>query len=325
MNGPLEIGLVGAGSMGANHARVISGLAGARLAAIVDPDLERARALSELFGGTPAAGLEGVAHCDAVIVACTTETHAPVALALIAQGMPLLIEKPIADVIGTTKTVVEAARARGVALMCGFVERYNAVIATLRQILDEPPIHVLAVRHSPVNPRSVSSVALDLLIHDVDLVLTICDGREVAHVRGATWTSPGETTADIADCTMQFRDGAVATLSASRVGQRKIRTMQVDTGSWLYELDLLRQDITVYRNVTQGVVGDAAAYRAQTIIDIPFVRHTAEPLALELTNFLSLVTQQDAARIEAELNSILPPHGVVAQISGDVSKRAQRR
>lgn len=324
MTAELGVGLVGAGSMGQNHARVISGLPGVRLTAIVDRDFQRAQTLSELFGGAPATGLEALERCDAVIVASSTDSHADSALPLIARGMPLLIEKPIATLMGTTMAVVDAACERDVPLMCGFVERFNAVVATLRQILDEPPIHILAVRHSPVNPRSISSVALDLLIHDVDLVITICGGREVAHVRGATWTSPGESTADIADCTMQLRDGAVATLSASRVGQRKIRTMQVDTGSWLYELDLLRQDLTVYRNVNQAIVGDAAVYRAQTIIDLPFVRHTAEPLALEVMHFLSLVTGADADAIAVERDSIVPPHRVVAQIAGDVSKRARR-
>jgi predicted dehydrogenase len=307
--------------MGFNHARVISTLPGARLDAIVDPDLERARTLSERFGGTPASGIEAVAGCDAVVVACATAGHASVALPLIAQGMPLLIEKPVANAIGETAAVIQAARDGGTPLMCGFVERYNAVVTTFRDILAEPPVHMLAVRHSPVNPRSVSSVALDLLIHDVDLVLTIV-GREAVHVRGATWTPPGESTADIADCTMQFDDGAIASLSASRAGQRKIRTMQVDTGSWLYELDLLRQDITVYRNVNQSMVG-ASAYRAETIIDIPFVRHTAEPLAAELTRFLWLITQ-DAADIDAERDTILPPHRVVAQLASDVAHRSRR-
>jgi|SRR5450631_144704 len=323
MSSQLKLGLIGAGSMGLNHARVIAGLPEARLEAIVDSDLQRARALSELFGGTPATGLEAVTGCDACIIASTTESHTSVALPLIALGMPLLVEKPVADIIAETAAVVDASRDNGTLLMCGFVERFNAVIATLRQILIEPPIHVIAIRHSPVNPRSVSSVALDLLIHDVDLVLTIL-GREVVHLRGATWSPPGEVAADIADCTLQFDDGAMATLSASRAGQRKIRTMQVDTGSWLYELDLLRQDITVYRNVNQAVIGDAAAYRAETIIELPFVRHTAEPLALELTHFLSLITRQDAAQIEAERKTILPPHRVVAQIAGDVSKRTLR-
>lgn len=309
--------------MGSNHARVIAGLVGARLDVVVDLDLDRARSLADRFGGAPATHVEALLNCDAVIVACATSAHADVALPLIDRGMPLLIEKPVADTAGETAKVVEASQQRGTLLMCGFVERFNAVVMALRDILSEPPLHILSVRHSPANPRSVSSVAYDLLIHDIDLALSILQ-QEALHVRGAMWSaSRVDTVADIADCIITFPDGAIATLSASRAGQRKIRTMQVDTGSWLYELDLLRQNITIYRNVNQAIVGNLESYRAETIVDIPFVRHTAEPLVAEVTRFLWLL-EQDGVAIKAERDSILPPHAVVDQLSRDVSLRGQQ-
>jgi predicted dehydrogenase len=120
---------------------------------------------------------------------------------------------------------------------------------------------------------------------------------------------------EVADCLLQFPGGAIATLSASRASQRKVRTQLVSTPTALYDVDLLRQDLTVYRHRAhaQGVGdGQAAGYRAETVIDIPFVRHTGEPLALQFAHFLDLVSGRTDAC--AERNSILPAHEVAAAI-----------
>ncbi len=169
-------------------------------------------------------------------------------------------------------------------LMCGFVERYNPVVATMRGLLDEEPMHIVGLRHSPETPRSTLSVVFDLLIHEIDLALAYMGGATPSRVCGATATAGRDPIVEVADCILQFSSGAVATLSASRASQRKVRSQLVSTATALYDVDLLRQDLTVYRHRAheQGVgVGQAAGYRAETVVDIPFVRHTGEPLALQ--------------------------------------------
>lgn len=314
MVAPLRVGLVGAGSMGARHARVIAASPQALLDVVVDADLERAQRLTDEFGGHPAADLEPALRCDALIVASTTGTHAEVARAVIAAGRPLLVEKPLSEDYAAAEGVVAASRAAGVLLMCGFVERFNAVITTLETVIDEAPVHALSVRHSPHNPRTVSSVAYDLLIHDVDIVLRLNLDRRIHSVVGGTWTPPGHECAEVADCTIRFDDGTLATMSASRAGQRKVRTIQLDTGTSLYEMDLLRQNLTIYRHLDQSMTVDGGSYRAETMVDIPFVRHAGEPLALQLAHFVDLLSA-DSDRVEAERASILPPHQVVAQLA----------
>ena len=283
---------------------------------IIDTDSERVRPLAERLGCAFAEDLDAAAGCDAAVIATPTGFHAIAARALLELGKPILVEKPVTPDLETSRALVACAERRGVPLMCGFVERFNPVVATMRSLLDEDPVHIVGLRHSPETPRSTLSVVFDLLIHEIDLALDLHGRGETVsrlrrHQRGGSrvrsWRSPTACS--------NSRLGRSRRLSASRASQRKVRTQLVATSTALYDVDLLRQDLTVYRHRAheQGVgVGQAAGYRAETVIDIPFVRHTGEPLALQFAHFLDLVSgRADAC---AERNSILPAHEVAAAI-----------
>ena len=328
MEKTVRVALVGAGTMGANHARVVSESTRATLDVVVDADEDRAALMASRYGARAAVDLEAALGCDVVILATPTQVHVPSALAVIDAGLPILIEKPVALDLGDVEQICNAARDGGVALACGFVERFNPVITLAMKLLDEPPIHVLGMRHSPTDPRNVGSVVHDLLIHDVDLALLLFGADPVASVSGGSWSAPGNADPEIADCTIQFASGALATLSASRVGQRKLRSIQVLTSSMLLDLDLLRADVTVYRNVRQEQpdVAVAPTYRAETIVDIPFVRHAGEPLALELDHFLDLCDGRGDR--SAEIDRIIASHALADEVSmrcnpRDPSRRRQ--
>jgi predicted dehydrogenase len=301
--------------MGANHARVISESDSADLAVIIDTDCERVRPLAERLGCAFSEDLDAAAACDAAVIATPTAFHEGAARVLLELGKPILVEKPVTADLETSRALVACAERRGVPLMCGFVERYNPVVATMRSLLDEEPVHIVGLRHSPATPRSTLSVVFDLLIHEIDLALGYMGGAVPSRVCGATSTAGRAPILEVADCLLHFPSGAIATLSASRASQRKVRSQFVATPSALYEVDLLRQDLTVYRHRDhkQGVgIGQAAGYRAETVVDIPFVRHTGEPLALQFRHFLDLVNGRgDACQ---ERNSILPAHEVAAAI-----------
>ena len=122
---------------------------------------------------------------------------------------------------------------------------------------------------------------------------------------------------ELADCTMVFDHGAVATLSSSRVSQRKVRSLSLSSADLLVEIDLLRHDLTTYHHRSGEVVDrDGPIYRAETVVEIPFVRHTGEPLAVQFDHFVDLVTS-DASR-DAERASLRAPHAGVAQIKAGV-------
>ena len=151
--------------MGANHARVIAESDGADLAVIIDTDPERVRPLADRLGCAFAEDLDAAAGCDAVVIATPTAFHEVAARALLELGKPILVEKPVTPELETTRSLIACAERRGVPLMCGFVERFNPVGATMRSLLDEEPVHIVGLRHSPETPRSTLSVVFDLLIH----------------------------------------------------------------------------------------------------------------------------------------------------------------
>jgi predicted dehydrogenase len=313
VNDPLRIGLIGAGTMGANHARVIAGSPDTTLSVVVDVDVDRACALAD--GARASDDVEAVSGCDAVVVASPTESHADIALDLLGSGIPLLVEKPLAPDVASVHTMVSASKASDVPLMCGFVERFNAAVMTAAGLLTEPPIHVVSMRHSPPAPRITTSVVFDLLIHDIDLSVRLTGGNQIAAVTCSSWQDPLSGISEVADCSLRFGGGALATLSASRRSQRKIRSLLLSTSEQLIEVDLLRQDVTVYRNVAQSQIGDAPTYRAETVVDIPFVRHAGEPLALQLAHFVGLVRGE--VDPEDERESILEPHRAASIVADD--------
>ena len=317
-NSKLNIVVVGAGGMGSNHSRAVANGLQTQLAGIVDFDTDKAKSLAKRFESRSFSSLNEVIDqekVDGVVVATTTASHLAIAREVIDRGIPLLVEKPITDEISTTAELLELSEQRNVPIMCGFVERFNPAVRTALGLLDEPMKHFMSVRHSPVNPRATASVVYDLLIHDIDIALAF-HGRvdDVSSINSVNWTPKNAAVDEISDCVLKFQDGSIASLSASRQGQRKIRDIRVVTDTHLFEVDLLRVNVTIYKNVMQEVIESAgtSSYRAETIIDMPFVRHEGEPLALQMQHFAGLIKGEVDAT--AERNSLLLPHQIAESV-----------
>ena len=314
MKRPVRIALIGAGTMSEHHARVITDNPDARLDVVIDPLVTRAESMARAGSCRAATTIEAALDCDAAIIAATTAVHTDIALPLLAAGLPLLIEKPVSTDLDEVRLVVKESEAREVPVMCGFVERFNPVIATAKAMLTEAPVHMVSLRHSPRTPRATSSVVYDLLIHDIDLAIGFAADPRVTRFHGSTWIPPVGGMHEVADCSIHFGDGMLSTLSASRTSQRKVRSFHIETPDSLVELDLLRQDISVYRHVShEQVTNGDSLYRAEMIVDIPFVRHAGEPLALQLAHFLGLVRGE--ADPEAERDGLIAPHEIAAEVA----------
>ncbi len=313
-----RIAVVGAGAMGSNHSRAVAQGLNTELACVVDFDLPKAEQLAHRFGSVAYASLDECVtkeKIDGVVVATTTASHAILSKDVISRGIPVMVEKPITDELAITREILEFAGSQNVPIMCGFVERFNPAVRTALGMLDEPMKHFMSVRHSPVNPRATASVVYDLLIHDIDAALSFHQrSDDVTAVSAVNWTPAGSDVDEISDCVLKFGDGSIASLSASRQGQRKIRDIRVITETHLFEIDLLRVNVTVYKNVMQEVVetSGTTSYRAETIIDMPFVRHEGEPLALQMRHFQGLITGEVDAR--KELDSLLLPHTIADRV-----------
>jgi predicted dehydrogenase len=310
----LQVAVVGAGTMGANHARVVTESSRASLGVVIDVDPSRADQLAQRYGVSSSGDATDAIKCDVAILATPTSAHTSTAVRLLEEGIPLLIEKPISTNPEEVDRVCATSKRLSVPIACGFVERFNPVLDATMNLLSEDPIHIVCMRHSPFAPRIGDSVIYDLLIHDIDLALRFMGGREVTKVTAASWSPSIADAAEIADCSLQFAGSGIATLSASRFGQRKLRSVQIFTSTILADLDLLRADLTIYRHVRHEQTDDprALTYRSETIIDIPFVRHTGEPLARQFDHFLDLVSGRSDPT--DEIARIIAPHQLAHRV-----------
>lgn len=306
----MRVGLLGAGKMGSNHARIIAASGHSTLHRVVDSNADSARQLAYNFSGRWSTNVDDLLSCDAVVVASPTEHHLAAALPLLAGGVALLVEKPLAGDQESVDALVAGARQSRVPMMCGFVERFNAAVLTGLGALTAPPSSFHSVRHSPAASRITTSVVTDLLIHDIDLITQAIPDRFPVTVSAVVGSPEGALTGEQVDAVVAWANGPVANLSASRLGQRKVRTLSITSPNELVEVDLLRQNVTVYRHVTHDLVD--GAYRSDTIVEIPFVRHAAEPLALQFDHFAALV-KGDVDRV-AELASLVASHRVAFEV-----------
>jgi predicted dehydrogenase len=308
-----RVAVVGAGVMGSFHARVIAQSSRCDLAAVIDPCREPGEALADRFGVDWRPELDSFAGIDAIVLAAPTDLHTDLAGNALANDVPALVEKPLTGDLASSERLIALSAVRQVPIMCGFVERFNPAILTAQAMLEET-MHVTAVRHSPYAARVRSGVAWDLLIHDVDACLRFVKDHPVTVNGGVGFfrSESGEEFEDVAEAVLTFASGAVASASASRIGQRKIRTMSIAQETSTIELDLLRRDVTLYRHVSHSGGSDGQGYRQQTIIEIPELVSNREPLAAQLDRFLDLIA--GAVDLKEERESILPAHRVVDRL-----------
>ncbi|SVD98672.1 uncharacterized protein METZ01_LOCUS451526, partial [marine metagenome] len=209
--------VVGAGIMGSNHVRIGRNLRDASLVAVVDPDLDRARAAVGTSGAEVFQRVDQVVgRIDAAVVAVPTPHHVEIALELIEGGVHLLVEKPLAATAAAGRELVDAAESAGLVLAVGHVERFNPAVADLPSWVEEP-IHVETVRTSPYTARISDGVVFDLLIHDIDIVCSLAGPEAVVeHIDGVSQTvrSPSE---DLVSVNLRFSTGLTANLMASRL------------------------------------------------------------------------------------------------------------
>jgi predicted dehydrogenase len=321
VSGQVRFALVGTGVMGSLHARVIAQSERATLARVVEPREAAGREIADRYGTAWTPELDDLSDVDAVVVAAPTEFHHDLAHQVLAADKPLLIEKPVCGSLGETEDVVATAEKRGLPLLCGLLERFNPAVLTALALAGDP-VHLTVTRHSPYVPRIRTGVAWDLLIHDVDLAIRAFGGQEPTAVRGTLGhfhpgSLPGAE--DVAEALLTFGGTALANVSASRIGQRKVRTLVISEVDRLIEADLIRRDVTIYRHVSlDAATPDGRGYRQQSIMEVPELISNREPLAAQLDHFLDILA--GLADADVERRAILPAHRAVGRLFADDSR-----
>ena len=245
-DGTVRAGVVGVGALGRHHARVWAGMQGARLVGVVDADPARAAAVAAEHGGRAfpdAAAL--LAEVDAVSVAVPTESHHPVARMALDGGKDVLLEKPMSATLGEADDLMALAAARGAVLQVGHIERFNPATAPLLSA-GKGARFVEVHRLGSFSPRSLDvDVVLDLMIHDLDIVLSL-DGTPPVQIE-AVGVPVLTARVDIANARLRFASGLIANLTASRVSLEKVRKFRVFAPRTYVSADFTAREAQVFR------------------------------------------------------------------------------
>ncbi|MBM3867186.1 MAG: Gfo/Idh/MocA family oxidoreductase [Verrucomicrobia bacterium] len=300
----IRCGVAGVGSLGQHHARIYAALPEVEFVGVFDAEPRRAADVASRHGGRVFPDLAALgAACDAVSVVVPTDRHAEVALRLLAGGSHLLIEKPLCASLAEAEQVLAAAREAGRIVQVGHIEHFNPVMAFLEREIHRPR-YLTAERLAPYQPRGTEvGVVLDLMIHDIGIVLALIKAP-LARIDsvGIRVLSRSE---DIANARLQFADGCVANLSASRMSLKKAREIRIFQEDAYLSLDFMnqaghlvkREDLVAH--AVRVRAGDPKGGEAVPVREIPIEK--GEPLALELAHFVESVARASQPKVGAAL------------------------
>ncbi len=305
----LRVAVVGTGAFGRNHLRVYRELAaeGVELVAAVEPGAERAAEVAEAYEipvfesveGLLAAGLE----LDAASVAVPTVFHCGVASQLLAAGVDCLVEKPIASTLDEADAMLALAEKHGRVLQVGHLERFNPAVMAMEAVVTRP-MFFEAHRLSVFTPRSLDvDVVLDLMIHDLDIVLTFAKSA-VKEVR-AVGLPVLSSKVDIANVRVEFESGCVANFTASRVSTERVRKLRYFEPRQYVSIDYARKDVLVIGvdaafSIEQAMAAGAASGFQDGLPGLSFTKPAVtpgEPLKLEISSFLHAVRTGSEPRV----------------------------
>ena len=280
----LRVGVIGVGIMGSNHARVFADLPGVRLVGVVDPDPKRRERVANAIGCRTFSNIDGLIAdgVDAVTIAAPTHLHQDIALACIARGMHVLVEKPIASTVEEGRDIIAAARNAGVTLMVGHVERFNPAVEAIKEaIRDEDILSIAITRVGPFPPRmSNVGVVIDLAVHDIDLIRWFTDS-DIVEVQPQLSSAVAERE-DIALLQFRTASGVLAHINTNWLTPFKARNVTVATRDKYIMGDLLTRQVTE----CFGFQPDGS-YSMRHLS----VGH-AEPLRAELQSFINAIRSQ---------------------------------
>ena len=295
---PVRAGVVGVGHVGYHHARNYAALDGVTLAGVVDTVPARAAKAAEDFNTASYSSIPELvrAGVDAISLAVPTTAHHAVAVELLAAGVDVLVEKPIASTSVEAREMVQAAADHGRLLQVGHIERFNGAVMMLMGAV-EAPRFIECHRLSPYPNRGDDvSVVLDLMIHDLDIVLALAGPKVSAlDAVGVPVFSPYE---DIANARLRFASGCVANLTSSRISVERMRKIRVFSGDAYLSTNYTEQEVLVYRKKPGPVPPDVPPMQWITIDSLPVERE--EPLKRELESFVRCVRERRRPVVSGE-------------------------
>ena len=297
---PVKVGVIGIGNMGWHHARVLSLLKDAELIGVADPDSKRGDLAKEQFSCNWYKNYKDLLNeVEAVCIAVPTLLHHSVGLESLNSGKHVLIEKPIAASKEEASSLINASNKAKKILQVGHIERFNPAFRELTKVVANEKVVVLeARRHSPHSDRANDvSVVLDLMIHDIDLVIELANSKVVRLAAAGGCTGKGPM--DYVNATLGFQNGVVASLTASKMSHRKIRNLSAHCKESLIETDFLNHNIHIHRQAHEWYSADHGEllYRNDGFIE-EVSTTSIEPLYAELEHFLQCVRGKEKPAVD---------------------------
>lgn len=242
----ISVAVIGVGTMGSHHARVFSEIKDVRLVGVVDINPQRAKEIAKRYNTKAYTDYHDIIDSvDAVSIAVPTTSHFEVAMDFIRHGKDLLIEKPITNTIAEARTLISETEQRGVIMQIGHIERFNAGVSVISRMVKNPRF-IESHRLSPFSGRGIDvDVTLDLMIHDIDIILSLVDS-EIADIR-ATGAKVMTGSIDVAHAWIEFENGCVAEAVTSRIAEKPERQLKVFQENTFLKLNYQSQEVTCYR------------------------------------------------------------------------------
>ena len=295
----IRVGVVGVGMMGERHCRVYSTLRNVELVGLTDMNPDRGKAIAETYDTTYFSSVaELLTEVDAINIVTITPAHFDLAMEALANDVHVLVEKPITETVEQGKELVAEAERRGKVLQVGHIERFNPAYMALKDIIKGRRLAAINMRRlSPFDTSNTDvDVIRDLMIHDLDLVVNLVGSSLEGF---SAWGRSFSTKAiDHAVANLSFRNGPIATLSASRITEQKVRMIEITAEGAYIEADLLGKRIMIHRR-TRPEFLESAQYRQESIIEsiqVPMV----EPLVLELRHFIECVQENKPSDVSGK-------------------------
>jgi predicted dehydrogenase len=283
--------------MGKHHARIYNALPGVELVGISDVDDELVTTVAGEYGVEALSQDELLRRVEAVSIAVPTAFHSDIAEAALRADVDILVEKPFVQSPANGKQLIRLADKHDRILQVGHIERFNPAVLALEDILAGKELIALsAERLGPPTDREIDdSAVVDLMIHDIDIVLLLADGTPQSVL------SAGVRNDRHATATLVFADDVVAELTASRLTQKKIRTLDIITETCLIQVDYIDRSIEVhYASAPEYIrTDDDIRYRHESVVERPMVE-SAEPLRTELSAFVSAVRDRTPPVVTGE-------------------------
>lgn len=315
----VNVGVIGVGRMGKYHASILSELQEAELAAVVDIDSKGRKVIEKNYETQGFDNYQDIyGKVEAAVVAVPTGLHYPIAKDLLKAGIHVLLEKPCANNLDHARELFQIAQEKNLTLHIGHVERFNGAVQELHKIVDSP-IFVECKRMGPFTNRiKDDGVVLDIMIHDIDIILNLIQSKVVkTHVLGASVFSEKD---DLVNAQLEFENGCIANIIASRASQNQIRTLSVTQKDSFVVLDYTDQEIYVHRKSSSEhqLSKDSLRYKQESLVERIFV-HKDNPLKLELKHFLDCAVNGSPRKvaIDNELYSLEIALDILSQFKGN--------